>query len=87
MLPKLLKLKEVAAIRNVGMTRLDVEINDGLMPAKVMIGRNAYLPEDEVDAVMRMRIDNRSDEQIRSVVRHLLHLRQERAAAVTAEVA
>jgi len=87
MLPKLLKLKEVAALRNVGLTRLDAEINDDLMPPKVVIGRNVYLPADEVDVVITARIAGQSDKQIRSLVRHLMLLRQERADAIKADVA
>jgi len=87
MITKLLKLKEVAALRKVGLTRLDLEITEGLMPAKVRVGRNVYLPEDEVEAVMTARIAGQTDDQIRRLVRHLMLLRTERAAAVTAAVA
>jgi len=76
---KLLRIDAVLERRGDRRTNLYNDIAKKLCTEPVKIGRSAFWPEDEIEALIRARIAGASEARMRALVRELMRQRKEMA--------
>lgn len=82
---QLLRLPEVETRYGAKRTSIQKHIDAGIFPPPIKLGKTTLWPADEVEAVVRARIAELGDDQLRGLVKRMMAARKSAAAARVVE--
>lgn len=72
-----LRLKQLTVKLNISKSKIYLNINEGLFPEPVKIGRSSFWPEDEIERLMYFLIsENRNETEIKDFVKKMMEERK-----------